>query len=116
MISRQGQRARRCTDPRRAGSRLAPACMLLTLLIGALAAPAASASPASDTRSPESNRRADACALTVGPAKDYCLREPHTVTAPQLATADSGAWLLVPLDAALLALVTVRRAGRPELP
>jgi hypothetical protein len=118
MISREGRRAPWRTTVRRAHNVLALACLLFAVPAGALTAPAAWSVDvlASDTRSSQSGRRDEACALIAGPAKEYCARETHPARAPRWQTPDPGAWLLVAPAAALLAVAALRRRGRPRRP
>lgn len=118
MISREVRRAPWRSTVRRAGNVLALACLLFALPVGALTTPVAGSVDvlARGTRSPESSRHDEACALIVGPAKEYCAREAHTAREPRWKTPDSSAWLLVAPAAALLAAAALRRRGRPGQP
>ncbi|MEV6758411.1 hypothetical protein [Streptomyces sp. NPDC051214] len=114
--------ARRRTTVRRAGILLCLACLLLAVIATALAPavpparPVPAAAPgARDGRAPV-HGAPEVCAALTGPVQEHCRRTMRTVAGPRAASAgqDVPCWVLAPAAAALLALVAMRRRGRPE--
>ncbi|MGW7067078.1 hypothetical protein ACWGII_18660 [Streptomyces sp. NPDC054855] len=121
MITREWRHAQHRTTVRRASSILFLVCLLLALVLGALAlaSPSARSAPTADAlvhdgRAPLRSEQ-DVCAAIAGPARDHCERVMRAAAAPRAASQEPHApvWVLAPAATAVLALVAVRRVGRP---